>query len=156
MKKLYYFLLLALPMFFVTSCDDDNDLPNVDISLAISGGVEVDNAVYVVACDTLSIDAIEVTNLEKDKSAIITEAAYSWDYGPVFYSVNPPYGASFLTSEALVGTHFIQIQCPLYAVDKSPAMIHMSCKVVVVSSADDIPAGTQDTVFTVKPSVKEN
>lgn len=156
MKKLYYFLLLALPMFFVTSCDDDDSLPEVNITLDISGGVNVDKTLYVVAGDTLNIDGIVVTNLEKDKSAIITEAAYSWDYGPVFLSVNPPYGASFVTNESLIGNHLIQIQCPLYAVDKSPAVIHMSCKVTVVASADDIPAGTQDTVFTVKPSVKES
>lgn len=155
MKKLYYFLLLALPMLFVASCDDDNNLPDVDVSVEISGGVRVDGAIYVVAGDTLSIDAIKVTNKEEGKSAIITEAVYSWDYGPVLISVNPPYGASFETGENLVGSHLLQIQCPLFAVDKSPAMMYMAYKVVVVKDAQDIPSGPAETVLVDRPGIKE-
>lgn len=143
-------------MLFVTSCDDDDNLPDVDVSINISNGVRVDGSIYVVAGDTLSIDAINVTNKDKDKSAIITEAAYSWDYGPVFYSVTPPYGARFATNENMVGAHLLQIQCPIYAVDKSPAMMYMSYKIAVVKDAQDIPSGPAETVLTDKPGMKEN
>ena len=72
MKKLYYTLLLALPMLYLASCDDDNNLPDVDVSIQIDGGVGVDGAIYVVQGDTLKIEGINVINNEEGKEAIIT------------------------------------------------------------------------------------
>lgn len=156
MKKLYYLSLLVAPMLFAASCDDDNNLPDVDVSVEISGGERVDGAIYVVAGDILSIDAINVVNREEGKSAIITEAAYSWDYGPALFSVVPPYGASFVTNENMVGRHLLQIQCPLLAEDKSAAMMHMSYNVMVVSDEEGIPSGPAETVLVDRPGIKEN
>ena len=42
MKKLYYVLLMALPVLYFASCDDDNNLPDVDVSIQVDGGVSVD------------------------------------------------------------------------------------------------------------------
>lgn len=156
MKKLYYFLLLALPVIMFASCDDDKSLPSVDVSIQIDGGVSVNNEIYVVKGDTLSVESINVVNKEQGKNAIITSATYAWDYAFAGVSVTPPYGAQFVTDNMPVGQHLLQIECPLFAVDKSPAMMYMSYRVAIVESADDIPSGEAVTQFTTTPGIKES
>lgn len=156
MKKFYYFLLLAIPMLFVASCHDDNNLPDVDVSVKIAGAVNVDGVIYAVQGNTIKIESINVVNREEGKSAIITSASYSWDYRFVGVSVTPPYGAEFDTEYATVGRHLLQIECPLFAVDKSAAVLFFAYKVVVVKSADEIPGGEQQTEFVVSPGIKES
>ncbi|MDE6368684.1 MAG: hypothetical protein K2K94_05550 [Muribaculaceae bacterium] len=156
MKKLYYFLLLALPVMMFASCDDENSLPSVDVTIQNDGGVSVNDEIYVVQGDTLSVESINVVNKEHGKNAIITSATYSWDYAFVGVSVTPPYGAQFITENMPIGEHLLQIECPVYAVDKSPAMMYMAYKVKVVESVDDIPSGNQVTQFTTTPGIKES
>ena len=56
MKKLL-FLLLALPLLgLAVSCDDDDNLPKVDITFSYTNGTVVGSQVYVVKPDTLYID----------------------------------------------------------------------------------------------------
>lgn len=156
MKKLYYFLLMALPVMLFASCDDDNSLPKVDVSISIDGGVSANDEIYVVQGDTLTVESINVINKEQGKNAIITSATYSWDYAFVGVSVTPPYGAEFVTENMPLGQHLLQIESPLYAVDKSPAMMYMAFKVKIVESADDIPSGAVATQLTTTPGVKES
>lgn len=156
MKKFYYFLLMALPVIFFASCDDDKSLPDVDVSIQIDGGVRVDGIIYVVQGDTLTVEAINVQNREQGKNAMITSATYSWDYRYVGISVTPPFGAEFVTDNMPLGQHLLQIECPLYAVDKSMANLYIACKVQVVESADDIPSGEATTEFLADPGIKES
>lgn len=156
MKKLYYFLIMALPVLFFAACDDDNNLPDVDVSISIDGGVRIDGVIYVVQGDTLSIESINVENRDQNKEALITSATYSWDYRYVGISVTPPFGAQFDTANMPLGDHLLQIECPLYAVDKSPAALYMAYKVKVVANADDIPAGVATTQFKADPGIKES
>lgn len=156
MKKLYYFFLLALPMLFMVSCDDDNNLPDVDVSVKIEGAVNLDGILYAVQGDTISIESINVVNREEGKSAIITSASYSWDYRFIGVSVTPPYGADFVTTDMTVGPHLLQVECPLFAVDKSAAVLFFAYKVIIVENADEIPDGQGMKEFVVKPGIKES
>lgn len=156
MKKLYYFLLVAMPMLFMVSCDDDNSLPDVDVSVKISGAVNVEGILYAVQGDTIKIESINVVNREEGKSAIITSASYYWDYRYEGVSVIPPYGAKFNTENVAVGPHLLQVESPLFAVDKSAAILFFAYKVIVVENADDIPVGQQMTEFIVHPGIKES
>lgn len=156
MKKLYYFLLVALPMLLFASCDDDNNLPDVDVSVKIEGAVNVDGVLYAVKGDTIDIASITVINREEGKSAIITSASYSWDYRFAGVSVTPPYGAEFGTAGLAIGPHLLQIECPLFAVDKSAAVLFFGYKVIIVENADEIPDGEQQTEFIVNPGIKES
>jgi hypothetical protein len=156
MKKLYYVLLMALPVLYFASCDDDNNLPDVDVSIQVDGGVSVDGKIYVVQGDTLKVESINVINNEEGKEAIITSATYSWDYRYAGVSITPPFGAQFVTDDMPLGQHLMQIECPLYAVDKSPAMMYMAYKVDIVETADDIPDGVASTIVKVDPGIKEN
>ena len=55
MKRLFYLFICALPLMFVSSCDDDNDLPDVDFIIDITDGVYKDGNIYVVAGEDLTI-----------------------------------------------------------------------------------------------------
>lgn len=156
MKKLYYFLLMALPVLFFASCDDDNNLPDVKVSIQVDGGVSVNDILYVVQGDTLKVEDIKVINQEEGKNAMITSASYSWDYMFLGVSVTPPFGVKIPTDNVQPGKHLLQIECPLFAVDKSPANLYMAYKVYVVESVDDIPSGEAVTEFTVNPGIKES
>lgn len=156
MKKFYYYLLLALPMIMFASCDDDKNLPNVDVSITVDGGVSVDNVIYVVKGDTLKIESINVSNREEGKTAVITSASYYWDGLPAGISVTPPFGANFVTKNMSLGKHLLQIQSPVYAVDKSVGMLYMGYNVELVEDAADIPDGNQETVLAVVPDIKES
>lgn len=148
MKKLFSLLALALTLTFVTTSCDDNDLPDVDISITVSNAKIVDNEMYVVRGDTLRIESIDVTNNEPGKAAAITSAAYYWDgifLGETFRS---PFGFNIVTTiptdethGTRLGAHRLQIYAPLVAVDKELAFALLTYTVNVVESAEDIPQG---------------
>lgn len=147
-KTIFYTLLLAvLPMLGFTSCDNDgDDIPNVDLTLAISNGTTVDGTIYVVRGENLVIDGITVKNLDGDKSAIITAATYYWDNMRLGTTAVAPYGFEIQTTEDTpLGRHEMAIECPVYAVDKSPAVGSVYYRVEVVENQDDIPEVTTPT-----------
>lgn len=161
MKKslLYSLLLMAVPVLGFTSCNDDDDLPDVSFQLNVENAVETDGAIYVVRGDTLKITGIDVINNEKDKSAIITAATYYWDAFRVGTSLVPPFAFSFATNdETPLGHHEIAIECPVYAVDKSAAVANLFYSVEVVAAESDIPTtgDTPSTTFGISSHILEN
>lgn len=152
MKKLYY-LLLALPLAFFASCDNDDDLPEVDITVEMSGGMVSDGVIYMVQGDTLTVDGITVKSLT-DKPATTGATTYFWDYRPTATVIAAPYTMEFDTALTPVGNHLLQIQTGVYQVDKSAAFVTMSYKVTVVKSAEDIPSGA--TPMPEGPQTPEN
>ncbi len=142
MKKLFILLAIALPLAFaVTSCDDDDDLPNVELNLTFSGGQFVDGSLFVVQGDTLSIDSVTVSNLEKNKAAAITSATYYWDGVCLGTSVVHPYAFKIATSDSTpLGEHLLQVETPILAVDKSAAIGVVNYSVFVVADSLDIPS----------------
>jgi hypothetical protein len=145
MKKLLYLLVMALPLAFVsTSCNDDDDLPNVELNVSFSGGQFVEGTLFVVQGDTISIDSITITNLEKNKAAAITSATYYWDAVCLGTSIVHPFKFQIVTSESTpIGEHLLQIETPILAVDKSAAIGVVNYNVQVVADSLDIP-GTPD------------
>ena len=145
-KKILLALAVAVPAVAFTSCNDDDDLPNVDFNVAVSGGTVVDGTIYTVAGDTLSIDGIKVVNNE-NKNAIITYASYYWDYR--FIGTNPvePFGYEiYISNETEPGKHLLEIYTPVYAVDKEPAFAVLAYPVVVVENATELPDNGVSTI----------
>ncbi len=152
MKKWYYLLILAiLPVMAVAfaSCNDDDDLPDVNISLTVDKGTVVDGVIYVAQGDTLQVASINVENNESGKGAGITNVNYYWDgyyYAPAVFS---PFSMTFPTSDQTpVGDHSIDITCTVLAVDKSIASAVLSYPVKVVASADEIPSNPDSPTIT--------
>lgn len=143
MKKLYYLLLLALPLLGFNACDDDDDLPNVSLSASIEGATRVDNTLYVLAGDTLDIESINLVDNTK-KGAVIGSATYFWDYYRLGGTIVAPYGMDIATEGVPVGNHLLQINVSIYAVDYTPCVGYMSYQVKIVDSPNDIP--TEGTI----------
>ncbi len=142
MKRFLYLFVCALPLFFVAACDDERDLPNVDFTMNISGGEFVNGQIYVVTDTTLVVESVGVVNNEQGKKAIITDASYFWNSRFIGRSVIAPYGINIdIPSNMPVGKYRLQVNAPIYAVDKSPAYGCVLYTVNVVASADDIPTG---------------
>lgn len=150
MKKILSLLLLTLPLAMgFTACSDDDDLPDVNMSITVSNATKIGDVIYVVQGDTLYIDSIAVVNNEAGKAAAITAATYYWDYQPLGTSMIPPYGFAIVTAApegefagTPVGKHLLQIETPLLAVDKQLATAVLVYTVEVVASKDDIPTTT--------------
>ncbi|MDE6301162.1 MAG: hypothetical protein K2M19_05560 [Muribaculaceae bacterium] len=154
-KKFLLALTVALPAVAFTSCSDDDDLPDVNFDVAVSGGTVVDGTIYTVAGETLKIDGIKVINNE-NKNAIITYANYYWDYR--FIGQNPvePYGFEiYISEETEPGEHLLEIYTPVYAVDKEPAFAVLAYPVMVVEDASQLPDNGVSTLKTTPNYTKD-
>ena len=147
-------MLAVLPLA-LSSCHDDNDLPDVDFHFEFSGASVVDGTIYVVQGETFKIESITVTNNEQGKGAMITGASYYWDGYYLGASIEPPYGFEIeVDDQVQAGFHSLEVTAPLYAVDKEVATSLVAFKVKVVEGVDEIPAeGT--TGYNVTPSVSD-
>jgi len=143
MKRIFYLTLalFALP-FVVTSCSDDDDLPNVDYKIQISGGYmdPTDNVIYIEQGNTLTIESLGVVNLDSDKPAMINNARYYWDYIFLGDSWIQPFTFSVdVDRDTPVGDHLLSIKTQVLAVDKEVAVGIVNYTVRVVDNPDDIP-----------------
>lgn len=151
MKKLFY-LLLALPLAFV-SCDDDKDLPDVEIYATYEGGTQVGDTYYVVKGDELQITGVTLKN-NGNKEATIGGVRYFWDYMPLATSVTAPYALNIATEEIPAGNHLLTAEMPIYAVGYSICTGYMAKKIVIVDEAQDIPAAPAPTDPTTKADIQ--
>lgn len=153
MKKLFYLLLVALPVLGFASCSDDDDVPDVGLTTTIEGATRVDNALYAVAGDTINIEAINLVDHTK-KGATIGGAEYFWDNYRIGNVIAAPYGLDIDTEGVPAGRHVLQIKVGIFAVGYSPCVGYLVYPVYIVDWADDIPSsGDVETSPTVEFSV---
>lgn len=131
MKKLIY-LLFALPLFFV-SCSDDDDLPNFQLQIDMTGQTEItDKGVVVVPQGTpLTVESISIVN-PSVKDITLGGATYYWDYVFQGSTLIAPFGMVFNTENLPLGSHLLQIYLPVLAVNYSPAEAVASYTVRIV------------------------
>lgn len=155
MKKLLYACLMALPLAFVaTSCDDDENLPNVELNVAVSGGKFIDGTLFVVQGDTISIDSVTVTNLDKGKAAMLVSATYYWDAFCLGTAIVQPFKFQIVTNDSTpVGQHLLQIETPILADDKSAAIGLLNYSVQVVADSLDVPQKTPSNPIVTAPTL---
>ncbi len=150
MKKLLFALLL-MPVFF-SSCDDD-DTPQVNMSVTFSGCTQVGNELYVVKGDTLYVEEIQIVSLN-DKEATVGPTTYFWNRRFVETIYFAPYNYSFDTSMMAVGKHLLQIQSTVLQVDASPATAFFSYPIRIVERAEDIPGGGVPTILMITKKIE--
>ena len=135
MKKLIYFLLV-LPLMLV-SCKDDNDMPNVDFKVDISGGKYVKGKIYVVKGDTLTIESVEIVS--HDRNAAMGAVSYFWDGQFLFKNPVPPYKINIATDKMALSEHLLQFNCPVYVEDYPILTAFFDYNVKLVELPDSIP-----------------
>ena len=155
MKKVFY-LLLLFPLFMV-SCDDDHDddFPQVRMSVDISGAKVIDNTIYVVQGDTLSVDSIGVVAVDKNRQVIIAATSYYWDRIYVGTTSIPPFDFSVDTGLLMTGRHLLQMRYSLLAVDYPPVVAYISYPVKIVAEESDIPSGKVETTLLITPEIDD-
>lgn len=147
MKKFLY-LLFALPMFMLSACHDDDDVPNVDLDIQFSNVIVKDNIIYAVQGEPITIESVTLVN-HTDKKGTIGVVSYYWDYQRVGSEVVSPYTATFETAGEPVGNHVLSLDCGIYVEDYPVCFGAAQFPVKIVASADDLPDdGEEDPTIT--------
>lgn len=142
MKKHFYpLLLLALPFLFLASCNDDNDLPDVDINVSFNGLYEADGEVYALRDTPFEITSVTATPAGDSKEAALGSVRYYIDGAFQGTSVLSPYEATFDVADLPDGPNVLGLQMGVFQVDKSVAWANLEFKFKVVDSQDDLPDG---------------
>lgn len=135
-------LLAVMPVLALSlaSCNNEDDLPDVNIELNVENGTMVDGTIYVVQGDTLNVTGITVTNNEAGKGAAVTNVRYFVDGYFIGESLFSPFPAYNITvADTPVGSYDLGVACTVLAADKSIASAALNYPFRVVASADDIP-----------------
>lgn len=145
MKKILY-LLLALPFALgFASCSDDDDLPNVTVTMNFSNAVAQDGIIYVAEADTLYLNSIDTKAMASNQSAVLTNILYYWNYVPTpnltwgSYPLAIPIAKMPLSSN---GNNILGMEATLLETDKSIAYTNIRVPIKVVPTVEDLPAGT--------------
>ena len=138
MKKLFLSLLLLPALAFLPACSDDDDLPEVNMEVKISGGTQSadDNKIYVEQGTPLVVESVEAvpTNGKKTTLGLTT---YYLNGIMQLQTVTVPFAATFDTAELEPGEYVFQIRTTVYQVDKSAAFILLTYNLVVEAADDD-------------------
>lgn len=141
-------LLVCLPVAMLVSCSDDDDTPDVSLSISVDGATVVDDVIYVVKGETLDIASVNIVNNEQGKNALVTSAAYYFDGFRMGVVIVPPYGMKIpMANDIALGKHSMQIVCDVAAEGKALGIAAMNYIVVVVEDASDIPSGEVSTTI---------
>lgn len=137
MKKLLY-LLLLLPLGFLASCSDDDDMPSVDITVNIDNAVDANGRLYIVSGQPLTVTGITAEGLG-GKAAGISGVNYALDHVGMGYTIISPFAGSIAAAYLPVGNHLFTLAFDVLQVDKSIAYAQLSTIVTVVESETDLP-----------------
>lgn len=146
MKKfLRLFAIFLLPAtLLLSSCSDENDLPQVNINVNLDGVTEEDGVLYVVQGEPFKVISLTVTSLNGNNSAL-TNVGYYWDGFLSAVTNISPFACEFDTAGLAPGNHSFQIKMTVLQVDKSVGISWVGYHVKVVEKAEDIPSGSTHT-----------
>lgn len=144
MKKLLY-LLLVLPFaMLMASCSNDDDLPNVTVTMDFGNAAVQDGTLYAVQSDTLMLNNIVTKAVDSNQSAVLANVKYYWNYVPTPGLTWSPLPmeipiADMPLSES--GNNLLQLDATLLETDKSIAYANIAVPIKVVATVEELPAG---------------
>lgn len=141
MKKIMW-LLLALPLMAVmTSCHDDDDLPDVILTVNYENAINYDDVLYVVRGDTLKIDSVAATPATPQGKAVqLLGVSYRWNGWLLGTTLIPPFSATIATDNFEPADYILGMECPVIQIDKTPGTAFITRKVRIVASEEDLPS----------------
>lgn len=143
MKKLFY-LLYLLPVAFFASCNDKDDLANVDLTLTLGGvtQTEENGVFYTVAGEEITIEKVGVKSLTS-KDAALANVMYYFEGFPVMF--DPETSVLGIDTEDFeAGTYTLSLTGQILQVDKTLTNFASSYSIVVVESSEDLPEGAPE------------
>ncbi len=141
MKKIVLFLMMLPIVASLSSCSDDDDVPQVKISFTYENGSVVDDQVYVVKPDTLIVASVNVTAARPDHVAICVGPVNYWlDGRPLGSAFIAPFGIKIPSKLLASGQHTLLVNMGVAEEGYSLATAVTSITINVVDDAADIPA----------------
>lgn len=137
MKNLLY-ALAALPLLLLGSCSDDNDLPDVNINVDMTGLYESQGDLYLVSGDNVTINSISVTSLN-GKPATLGRVDMFWNDVLQSSSIVEPYSITFNTENLRPGISLLTLQMGVYQEDKTASWAVLQYDIHVVLSQSELP-----------------
>ncbi len=125
----------------ISSCSDDKDLPNVDITISFDNAVVDDGIVYAVQDDAFSITGITTKSVDSSNQSAIANVRYFWNGLPAPGLTFGQYPLEINVDEA--GNNILGLDATLLETDKSLSYCSLRVPIKVVESADDLPNGAQ-------------
>ena len=146
MKKLFY-LLLLMPLAFLASCTNDDDLPEVDLKVTLSNVYQdsSNDKFYYVDAEgedeaPILIDSFSTVG----QNSTVTNVRYGLNNIVRLWGTMPeedePSKLYVPTEYLQEGVNYINISATVLQVDKSIAQCVLDVPVYVVSSTDKLPA----------------
>lgn len=129
----------------VSSCSDDNDLPNVDITMSFDNAVVDDGTVYVVQDSVFSITSITTKSVDSGKSSAIANIKYFWNGRPapgLTWSGMPVNIDMAIMPQPASGNNVLALDATLLEVDKSISYCTLRIPVKAVK-IEDMPNGVE-------------
>lgn len=139
MKKLIY-LILLLPAMLLAGCNDENDLPDVNLTITFDNAVVDGSVIYVVKDTPLEILSISASG--NGSKALVTSATYYWDNFRVGWSPLAPFSATFGPTYTTEGNHLLGLSMEIAQEGKSLGFAAVTYNVKAVDSEEDLPDGT--------------
>lgn len=152
MKK-FLFLLLALPLIAIlSSCNDEKNIPDVNVGFTYSGATEVNGTLYAVQGDTLQIDSVYCTPVQGTKPALVANVTYQLDGLPLAYNPVSPFKLSLLTGTMPTGSHVLGLRMTVLQEGKSIGTVWLPIKIAVVANSAEVPSSANPTADGIQAS----
>ncbi|MDE5870523.1 MAG: hypothetical protein K2H22_01050 [Muribaculaceae bacterium] len=144
MKKLLYLLLVIPFAMMVSSCSNDNDLPNVDITMTFDNAAVKDGAVYVLQDSVFSITGITTKAVDSKQQSAIANIYYFWNGIPapsLTWSGLPMEIDMAKMPQPEDGENILGLRATLLETDKSMAYTALSVPIIAVENEEALPDG---------------
>lgn len=149
--------MLLLPMAFLASCSDDDQIPSANLEITFKNAAMVNNNLVTVqatdVADFFGVDGITVKSTNGN-ATVLSTVDYYIDHNYVGSNAISPFSATFDTSTLPVGNHLLEMRFAILQIDKSIFPCTYSTVFTVLDPADlpaDAPLGTVVSPITVKP-----
>lgn len=141
MKKLFY-LLFLLPLTFFGACTNDDDVPQVDLTLTLDGVTQNPETeqFYIINGSEASVQSLVAKSLT-DKAAVCTNCIFYIDGLQITDTFLEPFASDIPTAALSPGLHYLEARTTILQVDKSISVGYISIPIQVVASAEDLPEG---------------
>ncbi len=146
MKKLLYLLLVIPFAMMVSSCSNDNDLPNVDITMTFDNAVVKDGTVYVVQDSVFSITSLTTKAVDSNQQSAIVNVRYFWNGYPapnLTWSNFPMEIDMAQMIQPESGNNILGLDATLLETDKSISYSTSRIPSKAVEKVEDLPDGVQ-------------
>ena len=162
MKKLLYLLLVIPFAMMFSSCSNDDDLPNVDITMSFDNAAVKDGAVYVIQDSVFSITGITTKAVNSNQQSAIANVRYFWNGIPapgLTWSDLPAEIDMAQMPQPENGENILGLRATLLETDKSIAFTALNVPIIAVENEESLPdgltIGQASVTFTSSQSSKE-